>query len=42
MLKEVVLKKVETSDWATPIVPVLKPDGTFRICGDSKSVFGCT
>ena len=34
--KEGVLKKVETSDWATPIVPVLKPDGTVRICGDFK------
>ena len=22
------------SDWATPIVPVPKKDGTFRICGD--------
>ena len=31
-----VLKKVEFSDWATPIVPVLKPDGTVRICGDYK------
>ena len=34
--KEGVLKKVESSDWATPIVPVLKPDGTVRICGDFK------
>ena len=31
-----VLQKVEFSDWATPIVPVLKPDGTVRICGDYK------
>ena len=30
------LKKVESSDWATPIVPVLKPDGIVRICGDFK------
>ena len=34
--KEGVLKKVESCDWATPIVPVLKPDGTVRICGDFK------
>ncbi|PFX16881.1 Uncharacterized protein K02A2.6 [Stylophora pistillata] len=36
LVKEGVLKKVESSDWATPIVPVLKPDGTVRICGDFK------
>ena len=29
-------KKVEYSDWATPIVPVLKKDGSVRICGDYK------
>ena len=34
---EGVLKKVESSDWVTPIVPVLKPDGTIRrICGEFK------
>ena len=34
--KEGVLKKVESTDWATLIVPVLKPEGTVRTCGDFK------
>jgi len=31
-----VLNKVESSDWATPSVPVLMPDGTVSVCGDCK------
>ena len=31
-----IIKKVEHSDWATLIVPVLKKDGSVRICGDYK------
>ena len=31
-----VLEKVEFSDWTTPIVHVLKPDGSVRICRDYK------
>lgn len=31
-----VISPVETSDWATPIVPVVKSDGTIRVCGDFK------
>ena len=31
-----VLRKVERSDWASPIVCVPKKDGSLRICGDFK------
>ena len=30
------LQRVEHSDWASPIVPVPKKDGTLRLCGDFK------
>ena len=36
MVKEGNIEKVECSDWATPVVPVMKPDGSVRICGDYK------
>lgn len=31
-----IIKPVEFSDWAAPIVPVVKPDGSVRLCGDYK------
>jgi hypothetical protein len=34
--KEGVLSKTNTSDWATPIVPILKKNNQVRICGDYK------
>ena len=30
------IEPVSFSDWAAPIVPVMKGDGTIRICGDYK------
>ncbi|GFS24962.1 Pol polyprotein [Elysia marginata] len=32
-----IIAPVEHSEWATPIVPVRKKEGTVRICGDSKT-----
>lgn len=31
-----ILKPVQLSDWAAPVVPVLKQDGSLRLCGDYK------
>lgn len=29
-----ILERVESSRWATPIVPILKKNGQIRVCGD--------
>ena len=34
--KELVIRPVATSDWAGPIVPVVKRDHSIRVCGDYK------
>ena len=34
--KEGILSPVELGEWAAPIVPLLKPNNTIRICGDYK------
>ena len=36
MVKEGILTPTEESQWATTIVPVLKPDGSVRVCGDYR------
>lgn len=35
--REGIIHKVKFSDWATPVVLVVKPNGTIRICGEYKS-----
>ncbi|CAB0003751.1 unnamed protein product [Nesidiocoris tenuis] len=36
LVAEGILIPVENSAWATPIVPILKPDGSVRVCGDFR------
>ena len=36
LLAEGIIQPVQFSDWAAPIVPVIKGDGSVRICGDYK------
>ena len=36
LIDQKVIESVTMSDWAAPIVSVLKPDGFIRICGNYK------
>ena len=36
LVQEGIYEPVPYSDWACPIVPIRKPDGSIRICGDYK------
>ncbi|KAG7296766.1 hypothetical protein JYU34_020702 [Plutella xylostella] len=36
LLKNGRISVVEQSEWGTPVVPILKPDGSVRLCGDYK------
>ena len=36
LTKQGIIDPVKFSEWAAPIVPVLKPDNSVRICGDYK------
>lgn len=36
LLKEHIIEPVQFLDWATPVVPVVKEDGSLRLCGDYR------
>lgn len=36
LLAQEIIEPVKHAEWAAPVVPVLKPAGTARLCGDYK------